>query len=292
VGTAIHAGVAQVWLGAAKPVALEAAIDAYTRETAKIQEPDEKAVKEIADGLLQVKTCIADYDYGPSDFEKVESVEKELTIKMWDKTYLEGRLDRIVTHNGLPWIHDTKTTGMDVAMMSRIFRMKPQFRGYAFMYNETYGEMPHGLMIDWIKKPRIYHRKDGTYSTSGQAFHREPIPYTTRHMDEFGAWFHRISQSIMADWQLWTMEQEEDFALGREGIPTTAFPTNGLACNDWNRICPFFLLCDSPPKRFDQIVADLFEVRDERRQEGDTVPERPAVAGDGEAGVSGPGGAS
>ena len=253
VGTAVHAGVAAIWEGRSKAEALGAAEAAYEEALAHFDRGmlTEEDRTKIADGLMQVQECVRYYPYGPGDVDEVVAVEKELEAELSPGVVLRGRVDRLVRHNGMLWVHDTKTTGLDIQTVSKLFGLRAQFAGYVMLATHAFpGEAVAGLMVDFIKKPRVNRRRDGSFSSLGETAHaREVYGLTGAKAEEFLVWVDQLEESI-----------QEVLEGTRKALKHAG------ACMVYNSLCPFFDLCNNP-QWDERMKSVLFRKREPRGEE-------------------------
>ena len=163
-------------------------------------------------------------------------------------------------------MHDSKTTGFGIEITAKALRLRKQFVGY-YMLAEDWllqasckldREVPalKGVMSDIIAKPRVYFRKDGGCTVSGEGFHREPVHVSEGDVEDFKGWFHQVANQI----------EQDEFDMA--GVPPfSAFPMNTDSCMSFNRLCPYYECCRNP-KRVEQLLgSEGFEKREELHPE-------------------------
>lgn len=234
VGTAIHKGVELVWRGRPRVEAVQGAIHEYDRSwRAQVTvAPSIEDMDKIDEGRGQVRACVQEYPHEPQG-EEIVWLEKDVIVDMGSGRGLKVRLDREVRVNQDWWLHDTKTTGSSsLDLVARGYKLSKQFCGYSVAAEQECGEPVTGVLIDIIRKPRTYKRKDGTVTVGEAAFLREPRAFTRDDIDGFRDWFHAVVNRIEAN--------------KIDGMPTSAWLQNTGSCTKWNRVCEFWDLCARP----------------------------------------------
>jgi hypothetical protein len=181
----------------------------------------------------------------------------------------EGRLDLLLEHNDDYWVHDTKTTGYELSKMAAVLRMRMQFAGYfiladAWLRNNGLDHTKlSGVMSDIIGKPRVYWRKDGSYSHKEATYHREPMHMSLRQVDEFSDWFHDIVGRI------------------QDNRRSGCWIKNTDSCMAFNRLCPYFNVCRMGMDRAERMleVDSKFAKRDTKHRELDDAGGKSGDAG-------------
>jgi hypothetical protein len=151
------------------------------------------------------------------------------------------RADRLIRVNGKLWLHDTKTTGIDVGLMVKVQRLRTQYVGYAAAVEAIMGEELAGVMLDAVHKPEVYFKKTGEFSSMKEpGFLREPIHKTKEQLEEFKDWFETLAYRIVVSMPSKTR--------GVDGVPLVAagFLKNTDACLAFNSVCPYLNLCLRP----------------------------------------------
>ena len=248
-GKALHHGLDIFYEGNSMEAATEEANTSYWEELRPIYDSlDFKEQTTVDNGWLQVQAMLANYPY--KDRGELISSEQAFQIDMGHGRDYRGKLDRIMNSNGMLWVHDTKTTGMDMAKIIKAHRLRKQFAGYKLLgdallptTSENPSKLPiSGVIADVIYKPRVYNRKDGTVTIQAPLYHREPIHVAESDTADFTHWFHKIANDIEGD--------EDDMRLKEEACPSDPIPylMNNGSCLNFNRICPFYEGCRNPDR--------------------------------------------
>jgi len=240
VGTAIHQGVADIYAGVDATEAVASALETYDISTGKWwleAEPGTKTWQKLVTGKEQIRACLAEYPWAASDFDQTEAIEESFVVPMGQGRAYAGRWDRSVVYGGDDFLSDTKTTGSALDQIAKEQKMRMQYKAYAYAWRVIKGKKIRGFIMDFVKKPRVNFRKDGTLSSvSTTDFLREPTYIKEHDYELFPAWFHRVTEAI---------ETDEDTLLrqGGQQTPIMPYPLNTGTCHKWNRFCEFFELC-------------------------------------------------
>jgi hypothetical protein len=249
VGSAVHFGIERMLMGSRS--ALDEALAMYAAETGPhwaMAEEYGKTWQDLVKGREQIKGCLATYPWTAEDFNGIESTEEAFIVEMGAQRCYAGKWDRVVKlPDGRLYIHDTKTTGERLDFVIQKHRMRMQYKAYCYAYWKIHGTKPAGFIMDFIVKPRVNFKKDGSLSSiSDTTFHREPMVMRQCDYDYFPTWFERVVDGI-----------ERDTA-------TTMFPQNSEACGNWNRLCSYYDLCRAGSSRMEAAIKDsLFDVETE-----------------------------
>ena len=233
VGTAVHEGVAALyagsnnWIGAG----LENYDEAVKRWMASYAEGS-KERRQMEGGRMQVEAILTDYPWAAKDFDKVEAIEEMAIINMGDGRGYMCKWDRSLKWGeNRTFLHDTKTTGEDIAMVCKAHRQRMQYKAYSYAWRIAKGDRIEGFVMDFIHKPKVNWKKNGEFSSmrpmESKHYHREPFIVRERDYDYFPVWFHRVCRSIESD------------------AETNFYPTNSDTCHKWGGFCEFFDLCRS-----------------------------------------------
>lgn len=228
VGKAVHAGIEAFYTSTND--AVSAALAAWDAEvTPEVVEQlgvDEQ--ESIERYRMVVEACVRAYvvKYTKDKFSDVHHVEQELETDMGHGRVLTGRVDRIVGGLNRSWIHDTKTTGLDIALVARAHMLRKQYPGYTLNARAN-GEMVSGVIMDFIRKPQAPRplKAGGFGKMQDVLFHREWLPVTESDEQRFRKWFHAVCAMI-----------EECSAYDD-------WPQNDGACLNFNRLCPYYDVC-------------------------------------------------
>lgn len=227
-GKAFHEGIAAIYKGMGKAKALDVAELAFHAELPLgWTELDGKEVQKITKGEMQLRDMIERYPWKPED--DVVAIEKDMEWEVVSGKVLVFRADRLIRVNGALWLHDTKTTGLDVAQMVRVQRLRTQYVGYAAGVEAIMGERLVGVMLDVVHKPEVYFKKTGEFSSMKESgYLREPINKTEAQLHEFKTWFVDMVQGV-----------EDSKVTGR-------WHKNTDSCLMFNSVCPYIDLCLRP----------------------------------------------
>ena len=228
VGKATHSGIDALYLGASTEEAVATAQKSYWDEIGPVYERLEpREQKNLDNGWVQVEAMLSKY---------LETSEEMFVIPMGHDRALKGIIDRRMKVNGDLWVHDTKTSGMDLQKVLKVHRLRKQFALYKLIADEEYKVGHIGVMLDLIHKPRVYNRKDGTNTVGDVAYHREPLHISDRMVDEARGWFHHIAELI----------ETNEAALRPASFHQ--WPMNTDSCLNFNRVCPYFECCRMPTR--------------------------------------------
>jgi hypothetical protein len=276
VGTAVHVGIEQLVGGATVADATRSAYEAYRGEIprATYDGLTEKERRDVDGGWLVVEDMLAGYPWR----EGIQVVARELIAEKdmgHDRVY-KGRVDQLVVINQSLWVLDSKTTGFELDKMLKVHRLRKQYTGYYILaeewlaHSEAADPLPAlaGVMIDMLKKPRVYWKRKnkeltGEASVTNRGYHREPMHVTQRMVEDFYGWFHHVAGLI-------EMNLSETYVLGETvaDMPRgSAFPMNTDTCFSFNRICPYFEFCRNPDRYKGMLDTDKFKVREEEHPE-------------------------
>lgn len=268
VGSAIHVGIDKMMAGSSSLDACTAALERYWRDIPDdvFERLDTKERDKVNKGVEQINCIMAKYPWAETNGTTMLGSELIVEIPMGHNRIYKGRLDQVLEHNGGIWVHDTKTTGYSIELMAKVLRLRKQFVGYFILaghWLKTQGRkasLVKGVMSDIIAKPRVYFRKDGGVTVSGEGFHREPMHIGLQDVDEFRGWFHHIANMIEGNEARGVFTQWGD---DHETEPQHhLWPMNTDTCMSFNRTCPYFEACRNPA-RAEKLFADpqLFEKR-------------------------------
>src|SRR3990172_3694096 len=131
IGSAVHAGVASLYLGAELAVAQLAAGATYAVEQPALDEATPDQVEAWQDGAAIVAACVEGYPWSTvhGKAQRVEQVLEMPIPGVPDATYC-GRVDALVEVNGKLCVQDTKTTGRDLGSFIKQQRLSHQYTGY------------------------------------------------------------------------------------------------------------------------------------------------------------------
>lgn len=272
VGGALHAGVEALYNGKGSAETLAEAKEYYWKDIPEelrvtgAQECVEDAqLQKVFGGWLQVKAMLEQYPW--KDQHEMLTNEAALLVPMGHGRALRLKIDRTMLVNGGLWIHDTKTTGFQMAPMVKIMRLRHQFAGYVWAVQQWLaggaleGPPPpegvdaqqlRGVIADMVQKPRVYWKQKnkqptGEVTVQRAEYHREPLHVTAGHVEEFAKWFHTCASRVEA--------------AGLE----ECWVKNTDNCFKYNSVCAMFELCRNPA-RAAQIANDeqLFTKREHK----------------------------
>lgn len=243
IGSAVHRGLELLYRGQSRSDATISAVDYYKELTPlsmrRELEGEERAKVEI--GEIQVTNTLRAYPWGPKDeFEVAHLIEEPLSARLGEHEIV-GTVDRIVKTNGGLYIHDTKTTGLSMSMASKTQKLSMQYPAYMWLAKEN-GYDVKGVVVELIQKPRVYKRKDGSFSCGNPGYHREPVVLTFAEIDR------------------WVSNAERYCVIADTASPDTL---NTQACLTYMRPCPYFDLCMNP-RRAEQVASVNYREVEER----------------------------
>jgi len=244
-GTAFHSGVAEIYQGEDVLQATHNAVEKYYELVGKpIDNLTEKEAQQVGKGRLQLEAMLAHYPYVPERFEDIVAIEKDMEWEVVPGRSLVFRADRLIRVNGALWLHDTKTTGLEVNLMVKVQRLRTQYVGYAAGVEALTGEKLAGVMLDAVHKPPVYFKKTGEFSSMKEpGYVREPIHKTEAQLAEFVEWFRILTMRI------------EDME------PQGLWLKNTDACLAYNRTCPYLNLCLRP--EWSEGMKELYDKREQ-----------------------------
>ena len=249
VGSAIHKGLEALYAGDPHPVGV--AYERYYQDfdedvAARLTASQERDVEK---GWKQVERCLQLYPWGPGEFDGIVALEREFEARIpfypnnpeapptvWAD--IVGTVDRIVEHNGKNWIHDIKSTGLEIEHIRQSHSLSWQYPAYKWLV-ESNGIEVAGVIVEYVKKPRVGVKASGELGKVGDpGYLRDPIVVTNQRLAEFGKWAAKI------------------LALVDEGFDEM----NPQSCYAYGRTCPYIDMCKNPERK-EQIAAKGFVVR-------------------------------
>ena len=238
VGSAVHVGLEALYGGSDKATACNLALEAYRERTPQEvrAELDGKELGKVEQGEVQVARCMQYYPYDPMEFSEVIGLEGSFSAPLGEGRVVKGTIDRLVRVNGGLYIHDVKTTGMPIETTAKLQKLRMQYPGYVWLLKLA-GKQVQGVIVEIIQKPRVYKKKDDTYSVSAPAYHREPVVITPLEVERF------------EEWAAYVVEQIEG---GNRMLNTEA-------CLAYMSLCPYFELCLNP-KRADRLAEEFVKL--------------------------------
>jgi len=247
-GTAFHVGVAAMYSGRSRAEAQVEALAVYL-EAIPLEAHDDKQRQQITKGELQLRAMLEQYPYVPERLEDIVAIEKDMEWEVVPGKSLMFRADRLIRVNGRLWLHDTKTTGLDVEVMVKVQRLRTQYVGYAAGVEAILGEKLAGVMLDVVHKPEVYFKKTGEFSSMKEpGYLREPIHKTEEQLEEFKKWFSVLTGRV------------EDAKFEGEWLKNTD------ACLSFNRTCPYLQMCLRPG--WNEGMKELFGKRERDYADG------------------------
>lgn len=148
-----------------------------------------------------------------------------------------GKLDRIITENGLFLIEDHKTTSSMRADYFRQWELDSQMISYAAL-----ASIVTGLQIAGVRINLHVCRK------SDSLFERRVIPFSPKRMQDW-----------MAKYDEWLARIEDEVRRQAAGDPG-AFPENFSACSGKYSMCEYAPVCSLDPSRRQYALEQDFDV--------------------------------
>lgn len=129
-----------------------------------------------------------------------------------------GRIDKLIKRKGKWKIMDHKTSSWESQFLAVAYELNPQFLGYLYGAIHELNLDPDALIVDiLLMKPK------------NNDFMRHEIRAEETKLEEW-------KQGIMQTAELILRNHLVDEFFRQDGYP---------ACTDWNRLCPYFYLCNS-----------------------------------------------
>jgi hypothetical protein len=135
-------------------------------------------------------------------------------------------IDLILSSDGMLWVIDFKTTGVNLAFIASRLRRMPQLMGYQFTAADRY-EGISGTMIYYHQLSATKSRTTGLYGTTKTDFMKMPQVYS--HKD-YSDWRKYII------WNAYCLMKAEE----------AGYPPNYNSCYEFNKACEYLPLCDYP----------------------------------------------
>jgi hypothetical protein len=220
VGSAVHAGVAQLHLGAVPEAAVLRAGSVYAAGWPA--EMPEAAREAWRDGAAIVTACVEQYPWAGEVHEgKLVEQVFEMPIPGLGEARYAGRLDLLVKANGRWCVNDVKTTGRELAPFVKQQRLSQQYSGYVALARHA-GYDAEGVVLDVIEKPRVTKK----FGVGRAKYHREPL--VLRSQDQFWSWVK------------WCVAGIREYAK----LPLGVWPQNTGACYGFG-LCAYYEACRS-----------------------------------------------
>lgn len=245
VGSAVGAGLRVYWQGGSVGEAIHAATERFNEAVPEELLTQPELLEERRKAAAQVAACVTAY---PWKHEQLTTVASEMRVNgTLNGVEIEGYIDRVVDVNGGLWVHETKTTGLGVDKVAAQLRLSYQLAKYKVLA-EQQGLTVEGVLIEIIGKPRVYERKDGTMTVQDPKYLREPIHVGGQQVEE-------LEHALGA------------IAFVEETDGVSKFPMAPGACLQFNRLCPFYRMCQLGPRRAEQLVDGVnYRVRPVREE--------------------------
>jgi hypothetical protein len=191
------------------------------------------------------------YPYKNLKFDEIES-EVEFRVKLGKGIEFVGRVDGRVLHLNKRWVREVKTTGEDKIQFEKKMATSAQNTGYVFGVREHTGENIHGVICDYLRKPRLQKRQTETMQEFGQRIYQD---YCDKKKEKM--YFHRV----------FTYRTENDLKRWKEDVFTTCkhlrkcmkdneYSRNTSACWMYRTECPYYRICFQDT--IDPLLIDLF----------------------------------
>lgn len=258
-GGAIHFGLERMFQGSSNWV--QEGVDHYEEAVSGVWATVEERSptwQKLVTGRHQVYMALTHYPWKETDFPNVETLEESIVVEVpcpdplrkEEPPRFQGmKLDRTLAFTGPAgprrFLHDTKTTGEQrLALLAKSMRLRMQFIGYAWGYQQVKGERLEGVVLDFIRKARVnFSRKTGDLTSvtpiqdPKEYFLREPIVVPERALREYPTWFWWVTDQLMA------MRRAGFGLLHRDEKGWGYYPQNTNACRSYGSMCPYFDIC-------------------------------------------------
>ena len=264
VGTSVHEGIAKIYSGIPLDEAVNEVLFEYDRRLSKWTDEygmDSKEGQRIYGGRLQVQTMLSGYPWAKTDFSAIEAIEESFVMDMGQGRAYGGQWDRKLGWSGRDFLHDTKTTGEVISHIVKVHKMRMQYKAYAYAWRALKKTTIDGFVMDFIAKPRINWKRDGSAVSSVSyakkdmnPYHREPFVVKTSDYHYFPHWFHRVTESIERDMEHLSLAQS---------LEDGPFPVNSDSCGKWNRVCDFYDLDRAANSKMQEALASSLFVEKE-----------------------------
>lgn len=154
-----------------------------------------------------------------------------------------GKIDRIITMNGLKFVEDHKTTSRWASNYFRQFELKNQMMGYAFMARLLTGDEISGVRINC----HVVRKSDSQ-------FERQIISFSKARLDDwaknYNRWILRIETDLEVKAQLEQIGGDTD----------TAFIRNYDACDAKYGMCQYAGVCSTSPELRTRVLEQDFQL--------------------------------
>lgn len=246
IGYAIHEAFDMLYKN--KPKIIEFIDDLYKR-TISSAPPEEQ--ERLGIDYKTVLGMFINSPYKTINFQAMES-EKEFEVKLTPIIKFIGRVDGLVKDNERWWIREIKTTGMPTKIFEQRAQSSSQATGYIYALKEVTGLNIQGVMYDYIRKPRLYKRRDECGAEYGQRIYADYCNKEKQRSYYSRYYTYRSPYEI----QLWkddTLKQSKHIT---RCIKDDSFYRNTSACWVYGSECPYKKICFS--ETIDPLVVELF----------------------------------
>ena len=237
----------------------------YKDEMSKVPLEDQESV--YLDGKA-VLGMFLNYPYKQLKFDDIES-EVEFKIKLARGIRYVGRVDGRVLHLNKRWVREVKTTGEDKIQFEKKMHTSAQNTGYVFGVREATGEKIHGVICDYLRKPRLIKRQSENMQEFGQRIFQDYADKKKQSM-----YFHRaFTYRTPGDIARWKADVLNTCAHLRKCMKDKAYSRNTTACWMYRTECPYYRICFSD--KVDPMMIDLFYEKKGGIDEGKVCNTRP-----------------
>jgi len=196
----------------------------------------------------------------------LETMAAEKTIEMALSSFpgitIKGRLDKIVrdTRDGVMWIRDSKTTSRDIAYTLTGYMFSIQCRLYRLLAIDY---VPKGFILDIARVPSIkFCNKDKDFDA-----YLIRVEKWYEEQEELGV-TPMTSKAIIFSEPLMNDELTNVLATAI-GLANKKMMPNNFSrdvttsyCKDYNKVCPYYDLCNSDEAGWPSLINRLYDVVD------------------------------
>jgi hypothetical protein len=233
-GGIVHEGFDKFYKGEYDISVLKWLAQSFDDEISKVSLPDQE-------GLLIAKyTALGMWSFNPEKHEKFDELKSEvefnIRLKGLRSVRLKGRFDGQVKKNGVWWVREVKTTGLN----QRQFEGRAQTSAQASMYVHAARQLGYpveGLMFDYLKKPLLRKRTDETAHDFGKRIYED---YKAKPKFYFGRVYTYRNPDQMSLFEEDTVDMVREI---RSRHRTYRYPRNPDQCWNFNSECPYKKIC-------------------------------------------------
>jgi hypothetical protein len=224
---------------------------AYKEELSKV------GIEDQEDIYLDSKTALGMFLNFPFDqmkFDEIQS-EEEFRVEIAPGIFYIGKVDGKVKRTGKWWIREIKTTSEPKNIFEKRAACSSQGTGYIFGIRQQDGVDIQGVIYDYMRKPKLYKRKDECMEEFGQRIYMDYCDAKKKksYFDRYPTYRSPFNIKEWLEDAIRTTHQIE------QSIQKSDFPRNTNSCYSYNTECPFFKVCFA--EQIDPLIVDLFYIR-------------------------------